>query len=328
MAVMKTWARAVALLGASVMGLGHAAASEPLQCPGGVIKLVIPNPAGGVGDLIGRLLSDKASADLGQPIIIENRAGGTTAIGTDVVAKAKPDGCTILSVTASGVVVTLLREKLPYDLWRDFTPILGTGSFPMVLAVPAASKFNSFADLAAAAKSKEGITYASGGNGSLAHLAAVRLIKELGGTGNHIPFRGNSDATQALLGNQVQLFFPSTAEALPLVKAGKIRLLGVTSDERVPSLPDVPTMKELRFADFNPRLWYAFLAPASTPPGVVAKLRDAFAKATKDPGVKERLSALGFTTETKDPATVSAFMKNEAARWGKVIKENNIKAAD
>jgi tripartite-type tricarboxylate transporter receptor subunit TctC len=224
--------------------------------------------------------------------------------------------------------VSVLQEKLPYNLERDFTPIIGVGSFPMVLAVPVASKLNSFADVIAAAKSKDGITYASGGAGTLAHLSSVRLIKELHGTGTHVPYRGNSDAIQGLLGNQVQLFFPSTAEALPLAKSGKIRLLGVTSEERLPTLPDVPTMKELGFAEFNPRLWYAFLAPANTPANIVSGLHDAFAKALVDPSVRERLTGLGFTTEVKDSAAVSAYMKNEAARWGKVIKDNNISSAN
>jgi tripartite-type tricarboxylate transporter receptor subunit TctC len=231
-------------------------------------------------------------------------------------------------LTASGVVVSVLQEKLPYNLERDFTPIISVGSFPMVLAVPAASKLNSFADLVAAATSTEGTTYGSGGTGSLAHLSAVRLIKDLKGTGNHIPYRGNNDAIQGLLGNHVQMFFPSTAEALPLVQSGRIRLLGVTSEERLPKLPDVPTMKELGFAEFNPRLWYAFLVPANTPANIVSRLHDAFARAIMDPSVQGRLTALGFTIEIKDPAAVSAFMNEEAARWGKVIKENNITVAN
>jgi tripartite-type tricarboxylate transporter receptor subunit TctC len=327
MSELKKWATTLVVLSAaSIYSTGSALAAE--TCPGPAIKMIIPNPAGGVGDLLGRILGDKASGELGQPVVIENRAGGTTVIGTDAVAKANPDGCTILSLTASGVVVTVLRDKLPYNLARDFTPIMGIGSFPMVLAVPVASKLNSFAELIAAVKSKDGITYASGGTGTMAHLAAARLIKELDGSGNHIPYRGNSDAIQSLLGNHVQLFFPSTAEALPLMKAGKIRLLGVTSDARLATLPDVPTMKELGFAEFNPKLWYAFLAPANTPSSVVLRQRDAFTKAILDPSVQERLGALGFTAEIKDSAAVSALMSSEAARWGKVIKENNIKSAD
>ncbi|MDF3836711.1 tripartite tricarboxylate transporter substrate binding protein [Cupriavidus basilensis] len=314
------------LTAANFGGTSIAIASGP--CPARFIKMIVPNPAGGVGDLISRVVAEKASAELGQPVVVENRSGATTVIGTDFVAKSKPDGCTILSLTASGVVVSVLRENLPYKLEHDFAPIIGVGSLPMALAVPVASKLNSFADLGAAAKSKDGITYGSGGTGSLAHLSAVRLIKELHGTGNHIPYRGNSDAIQGLLGNQIQLFFPSTAEALPFAKSGKLRLLGVTSDERLPALPDVPTMKELGFAGFSPRLWFALLAPVDTPPNIVSRLRDGFAKAVIDPSVQERLRAYGFTTEIQNPPAVSAFMKNEAGRWSKLIKEENIKITD
>ena len=311
---------------ASFGGIGVATAAE--ACPARFIKMIVPNPAGGVGDLVARALGEKVGAELGKPVVVENRSGATTVIGTEAVARAKPDGCTILSLTASGVVVSVLQEKLPYNLERDFAPIISVGSFPMVLAVPVASKLNSFTDLVAAARSKDGITYASGGAGTLAHLSSVRLIKELNGTGTHVPYRGNPDAIQGLLGDQVQLFFPSTAEALPLAKSGKIRLLGVTSEERLPTLPDVPTMKELGFAQFNPRLWFAFLAPASTPPNIVSGLHDAFAKAAMDPSIRERLTALGFAMEVKDPAAVSAFMKSEAGRWGKVVKDNNIQSAN
>ena len=152
----------IAVLGAASLSVASLATAAEV-CPSKFIKIIIPNPAGGVGDLIGRALGEKASAELGQPVIVENKAGATTTIGTDAVAKAKPDGCTILSLTASGVVVSVLREKLPYNLERDFTPIIGVGSFPMVMAVPVESKLNTFADVVAAAKSKDGITYASGG---------------------------------------------------------------------------------------------------------------------------------------------------------------------
>ena len=307
-------------------GIGVGTAAE--ACSARYIKMIVANPPGGVGDLIARTVAEGASTELKQSVVVENRSGASTVIGTDFVAKSKPDGCTILSLTASGVVVSVLREKLPYDLQRDFVPVIAVGSFPMVLAVPAASKLNSIDDLAKAAKSADGITYSSGGPGTLAHLSAVRLIKDLGGTGNHVPYRGNPDAIQALLGNQVQLFFPSTAEALPLVKSGKIRLLGVTSEDRFPAFPDVPTMKELGFADFNPRLWFAFLAPAQTPAESISRLHDAFARAVTAPAAQQRLTALGFAVEVKDPAATSALMKSEAARWGKIIKDNNIKGAD
>jgi tripartite-type tricarboxylate transporter receptor subunit TctC len=290
--------------------------------------MIVPNPAGGVGDLISRVLAEKVNTELGQPIVIENKSGATTVIGTDAVARSKADGYTILSLTTSGVVVSVLREKLPYNLERDFTPIISVGSFPMALTVSAGSNINSFADLVAAARSTKEITYASGGVGTLAHLSSVRLIKELNGVGNHVPYRGNNDAIQALLGNHVQMFFPSTAEALPLATSGQIRVLGVTSEERLPTPPNVPTMRELGFAQFNPRLWYAFLAPANTPANVISQLHDALLKATTDSSVQVRLKAVGFAMEIKNPAEVSAFMKEEAARWGTIIKDNGIKIAD
>ena len=296
-------------------------------CTGSAIKMIVPNPAGGIGDIVARIISEKAGTILEQPIVIENRAGAATAIGTSAVVNAKPDGCTILAMPSSGVVVSVLKD-VPYNLERDLAPILGVGSLPMVLAVPAASPFKSFADLSTAIKSKEGITYASGGAGTLAHLAAARLVNELAGTGNHIPYRGSPDAMQGLMGSQVQLFFPSTAEAFPLLKSGRIRVIGVTTDSRIQELAGVPTMKELGFADFNPRLWYAFMAPASTPAKVIQREHDAFAKALQDPGVLTRLNAIGFFAEGKDAPAVSATMKSEAKRWGKVIKDNNIQASE
>lgn len=315
------------LLMATGLGtMGAATAAE--SCPGNVTKVIVANPAGGIGDLVARAIAEKAATTLGHPFVIENRAGGATTIGTDYVAKSKPDGCTILSLTASGVVASVLRENLPYSLERDFAPIAGIGSFPVVMAVPASSKLMTFADLRAAIKSKDGITYASGGAGTLAHLSAVRLIRELGGKGNHVPYRGNPDALQGLLGDHVQLFFPSAAEVGPLVKDGKIRLLGVASEQRLASFPEVPTMKELGFAEFNPRLWYAFLAPANTPADAIASLRDGFVKAANDPSIRERLGLLGFTPEIRDGAAVSALMKSEAVRWSKVIKDNDIKSTD
>src|SRR5947209_7470623 len=169
MATFKKLICAFTVLSATSFG-GISIATAAETCPARFIKMIIPNPAGGVGDLIGRALGEKVSAELGQPVVIENRSGATTVIGTEAVARAKPDGCTILSLTASGVVVSVLQEKLSYNLERDFVPIIGVGSFPMVLAVPVASKLNSFADVIAAAKSKDGITYASVGAGTRAHL--------------------------------------------------------------------------------------------------------------------------------------------------------------
>ncbi|AZG07849.1 tripartite tricarboxylate transporter substrate binding protein [Pigmentiphaga sp. H8] len=316
----------LAMLATAVLGAGaNAGAAEGCAAP--YIKMVVPNPAGGVGDVISRAIAEKASTYLGKTIVIENRAGATTTIGTDIVAKAAPDGCTVLSLTTSGVVASILMPKLAYDLQRDFVPILGIGSFPMVAVVSVGSKIQSFADLEKAAKSPQGVVYASGGVGTLAHLSAARLVNDWGGTALHVPFRGSADAVQALLGNQVQLFFSSSAEASSLAATGKVRLLAITSEKRLASLPDVPTMGELGYGNFNPRLWYAFLAPARTPPEVVARLYDAFAKAVTDKAVQERFAGLGFATDATNSASATAYMKSEAERWGKVIRDNNIQAS-
>lgn len=297
-------------------------------CSANVIRMIVPNPPGGTGDLVARMLSEKAGQELGQPIVVENHAGATTTIGTNVVAKARPDGCTMLSMTTSGLVISILRENLPYNLNTDLTPVISVGSFPMVIAVPAGSKITTMKELIEATRSKEGITYGSGGTGSLAHLSSVRLIKELKGTGTHIPFRGNADAMQALLGEQIQVFLPSSAEVLPLVNAGKIRLLAVTSEKRLASLPDTPTTKELGFSDFLPRLWYGFLVPVNTPAASVTRYHQAFSKALSNTQVKDRLTALGFALDIKDSTQFVAFMKSETDRWSKIIKENNISSSD
>lgn len=315
-------AAAAALLGAAP------ATAQDEAFPSRIIKIVVANPPGGVGDVITRVLGDRMRADLGQPVVIENRPGASTMIGTQAVARARPDGYTLLNLTASGVVQTAIRKSLPYSLERDLVPVIGIGSFPMVLSVPATSDLKSFADLTTAIRSKDGVTYASGGLGTLAHLTAAQLIHELKGTGTHVPFQGNSFAIQALMSGQVQMFFPTTLETQAPVSGGTIRPLAVTSGQRYAGLPDVPTLNELGFAGFNPRVWFAFMAPAGTPEPIVRRLHDAFAKACEDPAVKERLAALGFTMELRTPDMLSRLIAEETARWGNVVKENNIEIND
>lgn len=308
-------------LSLSVSGIAHAS----LSCPGQAIKIVVPNPAGAGGDVLSRLLAEKVGSYLGQSVLVENRSGATTVIGTSYVEKSQPDGCTILSLTASGVVVSVLQNNLPYTLMKDFQPIIGVGSVPMALAVPVAANINSMADLEKIAKSGQTITYASGGVGSLAHLSSIRLINDLQGTGNHIPFRGNPDATQALLGNHVQLFFLSVADATSLIASGKAKILAVTAKERVAMLPNVPTMVELGFKDFTPSLWYGYLAPSKVPLTNIQQLYKAFDVALNTPEIKSKLRDMGFKVDPQKPDDFLNFMKEEAVSWGKVIKENSIK---
>lgn len=317
-------AKAAGILVMVILGTGHATAGSP--CQDRYMKMVIPQPPGGVGDTVGRIIGAKVTEVLGQSVVIDNRPGATTTIGNAVVAAAKPDGCTILEFTVSGLIAGLMRNDLPYNTERDLQPVIGTGSFPMTLVVNANSGLRSYQDLAAAAKAKGGLNYSSGGPGTLAHLTAVRLLKGLGGNGMHVPFRGNAYAIQSLLANEVQFMFTTTAEALPLMHAGKIRVLGVTSQKRMPSFPGVPTMTELGLADFSPSVWYTFMVPSATPRETVARLHDAYAKAINDPATSKRLTALGYAAETRNPEDAKAHLKLEAARWKKVVQENNIKS--
>ncbi|CAN7344424.1 tripartite tricarboxylate transporter substrate binding protein [Variovorax sp. LjRoot178] len=316
-----------AMLAAAAIAFAGSALAAPL-CADRAVRLVIPQPAGGVGDVVGRLLAEKASTFLEQPIVVENKAGASTTIGTAAVAGAKPDGCTILHMTNTAVVASAINDKLPYNLERDLVPVVGVGSFPMALAVTENSKYKTFGDFVAAAKSPEGLTYSTGGPGTMAHLASLRMLKEIGGKGTHVPYRGNAPALQGLLGGDVNFMFPTTFEAMPLVQANKVRVLGVTADARLPAFPSVPTMKELGFGDLTPRIWYAFLLPAGSKPEVVARVHDAFAKAVMDPGIQTQLRARGYIPEALSTADTTAFIKSEYARWKKVAQENNVSSLD
>jgi tripartite-type tricarboxylate transporter receptor subunit TctC len=301
-----------------------AATSVRAEYPTRVIKIVIPNPPGGPGDVIARAFADRATKTLGQPLVFEYKAGASTTIGTQAVAKAEPDGYTILGFPSSGLAVSLLRDDMPYNIESDLKPVIGMGSIPMALVVRADSQIKSINDLTTALR-KGDLRYGTAGLGTLAHLSTVALLNELKGTATHVPFRGNPEVMQAVMGGHIDFFFASVGDAAAVAGANTVRVLGVTAAERVPELPDVPTMNQLGFPTFNPKLWYAIMAPGKTPDEIVTRLFSAFAEAAKDPTVQKQLSVLGFTVEVRDTKGVSEMMKEEAARWSKVIADNNIK---
>jgi tripartite-type tricarboxylate transporter receptor subunit TctC len=307
----------------SVVGV---AAAQSASYPSRPIRLIVPFPAGGSSDILGRAIAEKLGAELGQSIIVDNRSGGNTVIGTQTAASSKPDGYTILQVTPNAVIVASLQQNLSYNLERDFTPVIGVGSVPLLLVVPAKSNVRSIPDLVAVAKSTPGgITYASGGIGSLGHLAPARFARDLKVTSTHVPYRGVAPGIQDVVANRVHFMFVSSLEGMQMVKSGGIRVLGVTSEQRLPNLPDVPTMAELGFADFHPTVWYGFVVPANTPPDIVDRLYKSIAKAANDPAVHERLSQLGLTVRIQSGADFGKYMRDESVRWARVVKENNIK---
>lgn len=301
-----------------------AAAAETF--PSRPIRAVVPFAAGGAGDVVARLVGDKAQGELGQPLVVDNIAGGNSIIGTQAVAHARPDGYTLLQVSTTSVILPGLQDKLPFDFEHDFTAVAGIGAVPMALAVSAKSDIRSVAGLVAKARaSSGGLFYSSGGSGSLTHLAGARFVQEAKIGATHVPFRGGSLATQALLAGQVQFLFASTIAVAEFAKHGDLRLLAVTARKRVPSLPELPTMAEQGFADFDPMLWYGYVAPARTPGDVVQRLSGAFARAARDAGVQERLEALGLSVETRTPQEFARFLREEASRWKRVIAQGHIR---
>ncbi|HSV83074.1 MAG TPA: tripartite tricarboxylate transporter substrate binding protein [Ramlibacter sp.] len=321
-------AAGLALAFAAAAVPGAAVAQQQAAFPNAPLKVIVPFAAGGLSDVVARVLGEKVGAELGQPVVVENRVGAGGAIGTKAVIAAKPDGLTLLSMSAANAILPLLQENV-YDWERELVPVIGIGSVPYAIAVNAKSNIRSLNDLVAAAKATQGgINYASGGQGSPSHLAPARLVSELRVNATHVPYSGLAGAVQALLGNQVQFICATTADVTKLVKSGDLRLLAVTSEQRLPELADTPTMAELGFADFYPSTWYAFLVPARTPAAVVERLHGAFAKSASDPGVQERLRGLGLTITLRSGPELGRFMREDVARWRRVIQDNNIKLAN
>lgn len=312
------------LAGLSLARVSHAQEAYPVR----PIRVIDPNPPGGGSDFVSRTLGERAAVLIGGQAVVENRAGGSTTIGAAFVARSAPDGYTILTITTAGIVQGVIQEALPYNLERDFVPIIGIGSVPLALAVSSASPIRSLGDLTTLARSSSGVTYGSGGAGTMSHLACLRLLNELRGNGVHVPFRGTAPALQALAGAHIQMMFPGVPDVRPVVASGHARLLAVTSDQRLPDLPDVPTTRELGFPDFTPRLWYGFVAPAGTPASILARLHDAFARALREPEMQGRLTSRGFTIDIQGPEATAAYMRGETARWGQVVRANNLRPTD
>jgi tripartite-type tricarboxylate transporter receptor subunit TctC len=314
--------RAVPVIAASAfVGAAVAQANYPER----LVKIVVGNAPGGNDDTISRFIAEKLSKEFGQTVIVENRVGGSTSIAGAAVAAAPADGYTLMCLIGTGIVQTVLRDKLPYKL-SSFVPIVGIGGFPLGLAVSAKAtpKITSIQELTAVARSPEGISYASGGIGTMAHLNTVRLLKAIQGKGVHVSYRNNPEGLNALVGGFTQMMLGSVQEVAALRGDDKLRVLAVTSEQRLPTLPDVPTMRELGFPNINPTLWYGYVAPAGTPPAIVSKLADAIARAVRDPAFQTRYKPLSFVEDIKTGDALTSFINAEAARWKDVIAENKI----
>ena len=296
--------------------------------PSKPIKLIVPFPAGGPNDIIARVVGQRMSELIKQPVVIDNRGGQGGVLGTDAVAKAQPDGYTIGIVSASSLVINPYMEKVPYDVVKDFAPITLVVTVPEMLVVASNVPANNMAELVALAKAQPGkLNFASAGLGGLPHLAGelFKLTAKIDVV--HVPYRGAAPAINDLLGQQVQMTFLDLPVILPHIKAGSLRPIALGARERAPTAPDVPTTAEVGMPDLLIENWYGMIAPAATPPAIVAALNKLASAAMADPAVKEKLANQGLTLAGDTPEHFREFIASEAAKWAKVIKDAGLATA-
>jgi tripartite-type tricarboxylate transporter receptor subunit TctC len=305
------------------------AASKPVlaQYPDRAIKVIVPFAPGGGTDLVARTLGLSMADDLKQSIVIENKPGGSTIIGTDALAKSPADGYTVVVATLAHAVNPSLKAKLPYSQDKDFAPVILVGVSPNVVVVSADSPYKTFADFLAAAKANpEKLSYASQGGGTSAHLAG-ELFNSIAGTKlTHVPYKGAGPALTDVIGGQVDVMFATASAVGSLVDAGKLRALAVTTPNRSPSpqLAKLPTVAESGVPGYSAGSWYGYFAPAGTPPDVVNRLNASIKKAAQSPAFKSRVEGEGLVIRTGTPEEFGKFVKAEELRWRAVIKSANI----
>ena len=310
------------MVAAAVLAVPAAAQDYPNR----PIKFVVPYPPGGGTDVVARIVNEPLATELGEPIIIDNRGGAAGNLGTDIVAKAPADGYTVLFTLSSHTINPKLYEKLPFDVEHDFVPVSLVALIPQILVVNPSVPITSVKELIAYAKANPGkLNYASVGIGSPGHIAGELFKLKTGIDMVHVPYKGGGPAVVDTIGGQVQLLFVSMPAAWQHVKSGRLRALAVTSAKRSVTAPDVPTIAESGVPDFVVDSWYGALAPAKTPPAVVAKLTAAFTKVLENPQVKERLLAQGAEAAPLPPPEFDRMMKDELAKWDVVIKTAKIK---
>ena len=296
--------------------------------PNRPIKLIVTVPPGGAADFIARLLASKVSASMGQPVVVENKGGASGTLATDFVAKAAPDGYTLLqnSITTHGIGPHLIA-RLPYDPVASFAPVTMLASLPLIMTVNADVKAATLPDFLALARERPGkLAFASSGNGGAPHMAGELLKIAASVDMLHAPYRGSGPAVADLVGGQVQVMFDGAPSLLPHITSGKIRPLAAASPKRNPLLPNLPTFAELGLPAVNVALWYGLMAPAGTPPDIIARINREVNLALKSPEVSERFAAQGTEALGGSPEQAAAYVKQELDRWGPVVKRAGIKA--
>lgn len=314
----------VILLIACVLGFSLPAGAQ--EYPARTITVIVPFPAGGSADTLARILGARLSEKLGQPIVVDNRPGVGGNLGTDLVVKSAPDGYTLLMAPSSIAIAPHLYSKLPFDPIKDLAPVTLIGNIPMAVVVSNNFPVKSIKELIAMAKEKPGtIDYASAGNGTTNHLA-VEQFKQLTHIDLvHVPYRGNPLAVIDVIAGRVPVFFDFVLTALPHIRDGKVRALATTGLQRSKVLPDVPTVDESGVPGFEAGTWFGIYAPAKTPKEIVEKINTQVLAALADPGIQDRLKALGVDIIAKGPMELGDLTKADLAKWGPIVKKAGVK---
>jgi tripartite-type tricarboxylate transporter receptor subunit TctC len=296
--------------------------------PQRAVRLIVPYPPGGAGDIVGRLLAARLTDALGQQVVVDNRGGGGQIIATELAAKAQPDGHTLFLASAThGINPGLRRGKLPYDTLKDFAPITLVAESPLVFIAHPSLGVSNIKELVAAAKARPGrINYASSGPGTGGHLSVELLKFYTGADVVHVPYKGAGPALIDLVAGQVQMMCTSPLPAMPHVKAGRLRALGMTSRTRSRAAPDVPTIAEQIGSNYESSLWYALLAPAATPQPAIKRVHAETLKILKAPDFAEQLLSQGAEPVGNSPRELAKFIAEEVARWTQVIEKANIRS--
>jgi tripartite-type tricarboxylate transporter receptor subunit TctC len=296
--------------------------------PSRVVKMVVPYPAGGPTDVIARIVAEELGRDLGQNVVVENLAGASGAVGTRTVAKAEPDGYTIIfgNNQTHGNNMFLLKEP-GYDAVKDFAPLAGAGAFEHVFVVKNDLPARTIPELIALAKKDPGkLNYGSTGVGSGSHLATELFMTRTGIQMTHVPFRGAAPLVTDIMGGRIDVSNSTLPSVLGQFQAGQMRAIGIASPKRNPQAPDVPTLREQGIANADAESWAAFFAPANTPKPILDRLSGAIMRILNKPDVKERITKLGFTLNVRDPEAFKPYLVQEIQTWSDIIKAANIKA--
>lgn len=308
-------------------GLPAVHAASTADYPASTIKLVIPYPPGGPTDLVGRLVAISMSESLKQTIFVDNKPGASGMVGAAQVAKAQPDGYTLLANASLQVINPSVYDKVPYDSFNDFAPITQIVDVPLVLVVNSELPVSNVQELVAyLKKSKNSINFGSAGNASSQHLSGELFKLKTGIAMQHVPYKGSSPALTDLMGGQLQLMFDSMPSAMPFITSGKLKALAVTTAKRSSSLPQIPTMQESGIADYATSTWYGLWAPKNTPPEIVNKLAQAAQQALRKPEVAAQYQRMGAEPVGSSPQEFLAYMRSEEKKWAEIVKRSGARA--